>query len=221
MGYFQLLNNVDLVVLADEYEYSKGGWINRNRLIINKKINYVSIPLESAPDFLKINERQISNTFDPYKILKSCSASYTSSRNFSRGNELMEKIFLDTNRNLFGFILNSINKICNYLDIKTKIVSLSEISNSKELRYQDRIIDICKTLGASSYLNPEGGKDLYSREDFKKHGLDLEFLEHLPLPYNQFLDEFVPKLSILDLIYMMDSEEELQLHLKSCQVVKA
>ena len=213
------MKNVDLIVLADEYEYSKGGWINRNRLIINKKVEFASIPLVSAPDSLKINERQISSTFDPHKLLNKCARSYAGGVNFACGNDLMEKILLDKNRNLFDFILNSINQISKYLEIKTKIISLSEISNNKQLRRQDRVIDICKTLGAGSYVNPEGGKELYKREDFKEHGLELEFLEHVPLPYSQVVSEFVPRLSILDLIYMVNGEKGLQLHLESCNIV--
>ena len=215
------MNNVDIVVLADEYEYSKGGWINRNRLIINKKIEYVSIPLVSAPDYLRIYERQISNTFDPRKILNKCSISYVRSSNFARGNELMEKIFLENNRDLFSFLLNSIHQICKYLEIKAKIVSLSDISNDKSLKGQDRVLDICKTLEASNYLNPEGGRELYKAEAFDQVGVKLEFLEHIPMSYGQLLPEFVPRLSVLDLIYMIESDEALQLHLNSCQIVKA
>ena len=210
-----------MVILADEYEYSKGGWINRNRLIINKKVEYISIPLVSAPDHLRIYERQISNTFEPRKILDKCANSYVRGSNFERGNELMEKIFLENNRNLFSFLLHSIHEISKYLEIKTEIVSLSEISNDKSLKRQDRVLDICKTLNASNYLNPEGGRELYTAEVFERIGVQLEFLEHIPMPYEQLIPGFIPRLSVVDLICMIKNNEALKLHLNSCQIVKA
>jgi hypothetical protein len=221
IGYFQLINNVDVLILADEYEYSKGGWINRNRLIFNKKVDYISIPLVSAPDSLKINERQISNTFDPRKILNRCAISYGGCDNFFNGNELMEMILLDANRDLFSFLLNSIDQICKYLDVNTEIISLSKLSNNKSLKRQDRVIDICRTLEASSYLNPEGGRGLYRAEAFEQEGMQLEFLEHTPILYGQVVKDFIPRLSVMDLIYMVETKQDLRLHLNSCQIVKA
>ena len=209
---------MDLLVLADDYEYSKGGWINRNRFVINKKISYITIPLESGSDSLTINERQISQNFKPISTIRKISNSYTRSPNKECANKLVNEIFLESERNLFKYILNSIIQVCNYLEIKTRIVPLSTLGISKLVRREDRVIEICKNLGASQYLNPEGGRQLYEAKKFHKLGLELQFLDHKPIEYDQFIPKFEPRLSILDLIYMIDSPQDLYLQLQSYSI---
>lgn len=218
IGYFQLINNVDLLVLADDYEYSKGGWINRNRLVINKKITHITLPLESGSDSLTIRERQISKGFQPLSAVSKISNSYARSANKDVTNRLVREIFLQSERNLFKYVLNSIVQVCNYLKINTQIVPLSTLGISKLARRQERVIEICKNLGASQYLNPEGGKELYDAKTFHKFGLELQFLVHKPIEYHQFLSDFEPRLSVLDLIYMIDSPEKLQSQLQSYSI---
>jgi hypothetical protein len=209
---------VDLLVLADDYEYSKGGWINRNRLVINKKITYITLPLESGSDSLTIRERQISKGFQPLSAVSKISNSYARSANKDTANRLVREIFLQSERNLFKYIFNSVVQVCDYLQINTRIVPLSTLGISNLFRRQERVIEICKNLGASQYLNPEGGKELYDAKTFGKFGVELQFLDHKPIEYHQFLPDFEPRLSILDLIYMIDSREDLQLQLQSYSI---
>ena len=68
LGYFQLLNLVDRFVIYDNIEYTKKGWINRNRIILNGEISTISIPLKKGSDFLNINERYLAENWDREKI---------------------------------------------------------------------------------------------------------------------------------------------------------
>ena len=56
LGYFQLIAAVDKFVFYDDVNFIKNGWINRNRLLISGKVNYITIPLSGASSFLKINQ---------------------------------------------------------------------------------------------------------------------------------------------------------------------
>lgn len=69
LGYFQLIKEVDTIVLTDDYEYSKGGWINRNRIVSQGEIRYLTLPLEAGSDYSKIRERKISRDFVGEKSL--------------------------------------------------------------------------------------------------------------------------------------------------------
>ena len=65
---------------------------------------------------------------------------------------------------------------------------------------QDKVLALCEALGATTYINPIGGVELYSREDFAARGIELRFLRPLPLEYPQFGRPFVPWLSIIDVL---------------------
>jgi hypothetical protein len=102
--------------------------------------------------------------------------------------------------NLFKFILNSLNKLNLYLDINTKITASSTLDIDHTLKSQSKVIAICKNLNASTYINAIGGQDLYNVQDFKNEGLDLKFVKSPPLNYKQYKNEFVPWLSVLDVV---------------------
>jgi hypothetical protein len=102
-----------------------------------------------------------------------------------------------------------VKSVCRYLELKTELVDSSIIYGNSELKSEDRIIDIVKLEKASAYINMVGGKELYSKEHFKTHGLDLFFLTPAPSPYKQFNNEFVPYLSIMDVL-MFNSPEKVR-----------
>ena len=72
IGYFQLMNAVDVFVVYDDIKYTKKGWINRNRILVNGKDLLFTLPLKKDSDYLDIYQRKISNDFhtESKKILK-------------------------------------------------------------------------------------------------------------------------------------------------------
>lgn len=82
-----------------------------------------------------------------------------------------------------------------------------------------RLIDICKRHGADTYVNPAGGQELYTKEEFAAHGIALEFLRCIPLPYPQPpSSDFTANLSIVD-VMMHNSRDQIAEQLRSFQVV--
>ncbi len=121
---------------------------------------------------------------------------------------------LDTEDNLFTFILNSLNKINDYLDIKTPIIISSSINIDHSLKSQDKVIAICKAREATTYVNAIGGVDLYSKETFKLNNIDLKFIKSQPITYSQFGNTFIPWLSIID-VMMFNSKDTIKEYLNS------
>ena len=102
--------------------------------------------------------------------------------------------------NLFWFIHHSLAEVCAHLQINTEIRASSSLPVDKELRSQDKVLAICGALGAKRYINPIGGTELYVREDFAARGIELQFLKPRTFEYAQFGNEFVPWLSIIDVL---------------------
>ena len=65
---------------------------------------------------------------------------------------------------------------------------------------QDKVLALCQAAGATTYVNAIGGTELYSPDAFRDRGIDLRFIKSRPFEYHQFGKDFVPRLSILDVM---------------------
>lgn len=200
IGYYHLLSAVDAFVIYDDIKYTKKGWINRNRILVNGSDVIFSIPLKKGSDSLAIAERELSPDFDRVKLLRQLEGAYIKAPHFKEVYPLIEKIILNKEDNLFKFIYNSISLTCNYLGIGTKILISSEINIDKNLKATDRVIAICKALKGDTYINAIGGVSLYSKEEFKSYGLELNFIKSNSIVYKQVDNDFIPWLSIVDVL---------------------
>ena len=220
IGYFQLINSVDDFVIYDNIQFTKKGWINRNRILVNQKDDYLSIPLNKDSDFLNINQRFLSDTWsvDRKKMLNRIVESYRKAPQFEPIYSLFEKCLMIDESNLFDFIHHSLKETLQYLSITSKIIVSSTIEIDNQLKSEEKVLAICKALDASTYINPSGGIELYSKERFEHNGIKLQFQKSNPINYLQFKNEFVPWLSILDVL-MFNSKEEVKLFLNNYQFI--
>lgn len=220
IGYFQLIGAVDKFVVYDNIQYTKKGWINRNRLLINGSDEYITLPLKKDSDYLNVLERYLSETFaaESTKTLRKIKESYRKAPNFESTFPLVEQLFTCNKNNLFDFIFSSLQEICNYLAIKTDFVISSSIEMDHTLRSEQKVIEICRQCGADEYLNPIGGLELYSPQNFMQAGIKLNFIKSNPITYKQFDNEFIPWLSIIDVL-MFNSKEQVMDWIKNAYTI--
>ena len=209
LGYFQLINCVDTFVIFDDVNFINRGWINRNNILLNGSPHLIHVPLIEASQNKLINEiLVVSETKWRTKLLKNIEHSYKRAPYFDPVYAIFESVIQSSHALISLLNLFGIQKVCDYLKINTKLVESSSIYENKSLKGQDRIIDICKKEKAEQYVNPSGGIELYDKSIFKEEGIQLNFLISKKTPYQQFKNEFVPYLSILD-IMMFNSVEEI------------
>ena len=200
IGYFQLIAAVDTFIVYDNIKYTKKGWINRNRMLQNGKDVMFSLPLQAASDYLDVRDREIATDFNRSKLINQIAGTYKGAPNFASAKLLIEEVLDNQEANLFRFLHQSILIVCKYFDIKTKIIVSSSIPIDHGLKSQDKVLALCKAVGAGTYVNAIGGIDLYSRERFYESGVELKFIQSTPFDYQQFGPEFVPWLSIVDVL---------------------
>lgn len=200
IGYFQLINSVDEFVIYDNIKYTKKGWINRNRLLLNEQDVLFSLPLKKGSDSLHVVQRELSSNFDREKLINQFKEAYRRAPYFSQTYNLLHSIIINDNNNLFQYILYSVRAICAHLDIKTKIHISSEINIDHALQSQDKVLAFCHALDADTYINTIGGIDLYNKEKFQSQGIDLKFIQTKNFSYPQFKTKFIPFLSIIDIL---------------------
>lgn len=213
IGYFQLINVVDEFVLYDNIEYTKKGWINRNRILVNGKDEYVSIPLKKDSDFLHVNQRFLSDSSlaEMNKILNKIGEVYRKAPHYTQTMALLNDIFLYEEKSLFEFIKHSILKTLTFLNIQTPIVISSTIPIQHHLKSEEKVLAICKNRQAQTYINPIGGLTLYSHATFKQNQINLQFIKSNLFQYPQFNNEFVPWLSIIDVLMFNDVDKVKQI----------
>lgn len=209
IGYFQLMSAVDVFIIYDNIQFSKKGWINRNRILVNGSDAYITIPLKKDSDFLDVKHRYLSDDWnvERKKILNRLTESYRKAPQFSVVFPIIEKTILFEEKNLFRFIYNSIEIVKDFLEIKTPLVISSGLNIDHQLKAEKKVIELCKIVQADTYINPIGGVELYNKEEFKNEGIELQFLKANNIIYPQFKNEFVPFLSIIDV--MMFNEKEI------------
>lgn len=215
IGYWQLINAVDTFVVYDNIQFTKKGWIHRNRILVNGKDSLFSLPLQKGSDFLDIRERHISPTWiiERGKILRRIESSYKKAPFFSETIELVERCMNHNTSNLFDFLLFSLENTMLHLGLRKPTIISSSINMDHTLKSQERVIEICKKIGANFYINPIGGKQLYNSDTFKNNLIELRFIKRGNISYQQLKGNFIPDLSIIDVL-MFNGRHETKRYLE-------
>jgi len=210
IGYFQLISAVDKFVIYDDVNFIKRGWVNRNRILINKEAKLISLSLIKASQNKLINEIIIK---DKGTILKTIKQNYSKTAYFKDVFPIIEDIVNYSENNLSRYLFYQIKKITEYLQINTTLVPTSTIYEVNKLKGQNRIIEICRKENMDTYINAIGGKELYDLGTFQDNGFNLKFIQMENIEYNQNNNKFIPNLSIIDVL-MFNSKEEIARLLK-------
>ena len=219
IGYFQLINAVDKFVIYDDVNFINKGWINRNRILNNGKDSLFTIPLKEASQNKLINEIDV-NWDDAWKskFIKTLEQCYKKAPFYSEILPIIEQTLSIDNKPVSKVIEHNLRLICNYLDIKTEIISSSAIYQNTHLKAQERILAICLQEKASQYVNPIGGLELYDKGFFEAKNIKLNFIKSNSIEYPQFKNEFVPWLSMIDVL-MFNSKEKIKEFLDNYELI--
>lgn len=205
LGYFQLIRAVDAFVVYDDVNYIKGGWINRNFILARGGGQVFTLPLRGASPNLLINQVMVGD--GRKKLLETIRHCYSKAPQFPSVFPLVEEILKQQENNLARFLDYQLRQICDYLGLHPKWQISSELNKDNQLRGQAKVVALCDELGAQHYINMPGGKSLYDTETFSRRGLQLSFIQPKFVPYRQFSNEFVPGLSIID-VMMFNGKEQ-------------
>ena len=207
IGYYQLINAVDKFIIYNDVNFIKQGWLNRNSILINGKTYLFAVPLENQSSFSKINETLINQKLYPNwkkKFLKTIEQNYNKSPFFKEVFPMIKSVFDINTNNLSVLAENSLKMVSNYIGIPAVFEDSATIYQNQNLSSLYRVLDICKKENATVYINPIGGLELYSKKDFLEHNITLNFIKSNAINYKQFNHEFVPNLSIIDILMFND-----------------
>lgn len=209
IGYWQLINTVDVFILFDDVQFIRHGWVNRNRVLKHGGgWQYITVPLAKHSMNEKIKNIYAHSVADwKLQVLRQLEHYNYAKRNKAPFyNEVLEllirtfsKISLDEKVTTINALI--IKEICSYLDISTTIL----ISSEQQFNYEsvqdagDWALKIAEQMNADEYMNPIAGKDIFNPEKFQLSNIKLSFLRSDDINYNQG-GVFEPWLSIIDVL---------------------
>jgi len=195
IGYFQLIDAVDVYVNLDHVSFMKRSYMTRNKIANNISVNVPVIGGSQNKSCVEVKVGVDQKYID--KLLKTLHFTYSKEKNYK---EILSKVIgnIPVDVSISEFNLHFIKNICNYLDIKTKIVNTSEgLTNKKK---GEGLKEITKKFEGNEYINAIGGMKLYNKENFKKDEIDLKFIKMKEVDFDN------PYSSILDLLFRYDKE---------------
>ena len=204
IGYFSYLLKCEKLIFLDDVQFSKRSWHQRNRILINQKIDYITLPVKSKGLYSqKLNNTEISSVKSLDKIFETIRHNYNKSKFFiDIFNELEKtKKSILLNDKLSEINIKFIKKLCVLLDIKIQFITSSDLK--VDGIKSEKLINICKKLNQNTLLNNEGSIE-YIKNDlkkFKKNKINLEFYKYEPINYSQNSKKFEHSLSIIDLLF--------------------
>ncbi|WP_438422361.1 WbqC family protein [Aquimarina macrocephali] len=200
-GYFDMINMVDVFVLYDEVQYTKNDWRNRNILKTNKGLEWITIPVKQNNLDQRVDETKVFLPKWNVKHWKTLQAVYGKAPFFRKYRERFEKLYLEIDTLLLSEINKKfIHEICDILNIKTPIISSTELSLVGDAN--ERLIDACIKLEAKTYVSGPTAKTYIKDALFHENSIEIEWIDYSGYKeYNQTSTPFEHGVSVLDLIF--------------------
>jgi WbqC-like protein family len=203
IGYFQLINAVDKFIFYDDVGFIKQGWINKNNILLNKNKHTFTIPVQNISSFTNIKNTFISEkpTHWNTKLSETIKQAYKKAPYYDAVFPMVDEILRGcVNQSVGDVAAESIDSVLQYIGLKKTLVHSFERYHNTHLKLAERVVDICHQEKADTYINAIGGQAFYTKEFFKEHDINLNFIKPNLTIYPQNTPEFVAGLSILDVM---------------------
>ena len=204
ISYFSKILRSETFVFLNSVEYSKGSWTNWNRIKSPHGDLMLSVPVRTKGRLhQRISDVQIaSDTEWGKKHLKSLYQNYNKAPHFGEFLPILEETYGREWDFLAELNMYIIRRICAALSIERRFLLSSKIDDRK-LSRNDRLTYLTKAVRGDTYLSGQGGRKYIQREVFQNNNLGLRFMVFSPVRYTQQFGDFVPNLSIVDLLFNM------------------
>jgi len=201
-GFFHKAYLSDILVILDSVQFPRGTtWITRNRFKNNQGTLWMTVPVKKKGLGLqKINDVRIchDNRWGK-KHSQSIKSAYSKSPYYKEYMPFVEKLYSSRFESLIDLNLEIIHYLIKHLQIHTPMILLSELNI--QAKGNRLVVEICKTLGASTFLTQNAATKYLDENVFKAEGISLKTFKPRSLIYPQLWGDFIPNLSALDLMF--------------------
>lgn len=208
LGYFQLINLADRVILLDTVQFTRPNWINRNWLADARgRVPFV-FPVQKSSIETPIHAVRLSAPERcQAQFLKTLQTVYGRAPYYELGRAAVTRAFEGADGTLADLSARCVVAISQALGITTPLHRAHGRYTTQPKGAEQLVLHLCREERADIYVNPEGGQHLYSANSFRSAGIGLEFLQHISTSYDRGGRPFFPRLSVLDaLMYCSQAE---------------
>jgi len=200
LPYFQLAAAVDTFWVLDDVQFIRRGWMNRNQILLDGQPHRISFPVSHGQQSDLVRDKTLPDSFnrDLTRIIETINRAYRHAPELDRVRALLAPLPARPWSGFLDLALETLQRSFDSLGLQTPIARTSTLNLPARLRGQDRILAICAATGATTYVNPAGGRVLYDGDRFLQG--------QCPVYPQSGTSEFVPGLSILDLIAHLPSQ---------------
>jgi len=211
IGYFSMIKASNVFVLIDDVQYDKNGWRNRNRIKLLDVPIWVTVPiLTSGRSNQLISDVEIDYSTGWEKtLLGKLRESYKDTHFFSDINPIFVNCLEHHSKYLYELNFNILTEFMKVLQMTQTVIMSSTLRASQEKN--SRLIEYAEKIHCTQYISGPSAKNYIDEERFKESGLHLRWYEYNEsLKYSQSNGDFLPKLSIVDLLMNVGPEEAIQ-----------
>jgi hypothetical protein len=200
-GFFDKILKSDVFIIYDTAQFRKNNFQNRNRVCSPDGWKWLTVPVKHSFGQM-IKEVEIEN---PLKALKSnwmkIQTLYGKAPFFKQHSGTLGNIYGKDYSNLAELNYDLITAICSILDLNPKFIRSSSFGETESKR-TEALIEMCKKVGADSYISGKSGKNYLDTDLFEKSGINVIYQNFVHPVYKQFNNSvFQPEMSIIDLIF--------------------
>ncbi|MDP1771326.1 MAG: WbqC family protein [Methylobacter sp.] len=200
LGFFDQLIRSDVFVYYDDVQYDKHGWRNRNRIKSPTGPIWLTVPVLNGGRFgQKIHEVEIDNRSSwARKHITAIGQNYSKAPYVRRFLPQLEELLMRRWDSLAELDIASVEMICDWIGIHRKVERSSKLGIEGE--QSGRLLDICRHFKADRYLSGDSAQNYLDIEAFAQQGVQVEWQSYQHPVYRQLHGEFIPYLSIIDLV---------------------
>jgi WbqC-like protein family len=200
LGYFEQMERADVFVHMDDVPFTRKDWRSRNRIRLHDRVHWLSVPVLKRPLGTSIREMRIDYSQNwVHKHRCAIESAYRKAPNFHWIADAIFPILDDREEFLVDLDVRLALKLRECFQIETPCAFSSGLNVSSKNNV-DRIIEICKAVGATRLYDGQAAKAFIDLEYFAAAGIEVEFQDYQHPLYDQGSDGFIPQLSAIDLI---------------------
>ena len=199
LGYLAKWAEADLFVLLDTVQYEKNGWQNRNRIKTATGPQWLTVPVRAR---LGTSIADVTiDTSQPWarRHLRAIELAYGRAAGWARHGDSVRAFYAEPWRELATLAVANARWLANAVGIATPSRLASELAVTAT-DPTERLVELCRAVGATTYLAGRDGVQYMDLKRFRQAGLDVHAQAYEHPVYPQLHGEFVPFLSGLDLL---------------------
>lgn len=208
IGYFDLIDQVDVFILLDNVQFGKRSWQQRNRVRMPDGLQWLTVPVKTQGRFgQRIHEVEISEPEFWHKHTRTIEIAYSRTPYFAQYFPGLAKLLEDHSSGLLVELsVSLIRWFCAALEISTPLIVASSLNQSG--KRTELLANLCTAVGANEYISPAGSVAYLAEEEniMRQRGIDVRFQNYCHPVYRQDFDPFLPYASVIDLLFNQGPE---------------